>query len=246
MFGSQPAYPEKLLHKKESLQNQLINIRVELSQATTVGNHGNQSGSTPARRASPPRRCSPNPSSPQRARAGCSWGGTQTQTGALPCKETAGKPGCSPTVSMELANFPPTVPAPGRREIKATCFPGCSVFSPGEPGPWQQCCCLVILVGPRQTLPADGWVIARRAAANAPESMAQRGEQTSRGTPLPSVSFPFTLRFPWPDLGEQEGEGAMFPAPACPHVWRGCYFLLLRVSAGWAVAPLIRLALGCH
>lgn len=43
MFGSQPAYPEKLLHKKESLQNQLINIRVELSQATTVGNHGNQS-----------------------------------------------------------------------------------------------------------------------------------------------------------------------------------------------------------
>lgn len=54
MFGSQPAYPEKLLHKKESLQNQLINIRVELSQATTVGNHGNQSGSAPARRAPPP------------------------------------------------------------------------------------------------------------------------------------------------------------------------------------------------
>ncbi|XP_017380880.1 pleckstrin homology domain-containing family A member 6 isoform X11 [Cebus imitator] len=36
MFGSQPAYPEKLMHKKESLQNQLINIRVELSQATTA------------------------------------------------------------------------------------------------------------------------------------------------------------------------------------------------------------------
>ncbi|XP_078248037.1 pleckstrin homology domain-containing family A member 6 isoform X7 [Pogona vitticeps] len=36
MFGSQPAYPEKLLHKKESLQNQLINIRVELSQASTA------------------------------------------------------------------------------------------------------------------------------------------------------------------------------------------------------------------
>ncbi|XP_031238567.1 pleckstrin homology domain-containing family A member 6 isoform X17 [Mastomys coucha] len=36
MFGSQPAYPEKLLHKKESLQNQLISIRVELSQATTA------------------------------------------------------------------------------------------------------------------------------------------------------------------------------------------------------------------
>lgn len=36
MFGSQPAYPEKLLHKKESLQNQLVNTRVELSQATTV------------------------------------------------------------------------------------------------------------------------------------------------------------------------------------------------------------------
>lgn len=40
MFGSQPAYPEKLLHKKESLQNQLINIRVELSQATTVTGGG--------------------------------------------------------------------------------------------------------------------------------------------------------------------------------------------------------------
>uniref|UniRef100_A0A8C6VCB7 Pleckstrin homology domain containing A6 n=1 Tax=Naja naja TaxID=35670 RepID=A0A8C6VCB7_NAJNA len=36
MFGGQPAYPEKLLHKKESLQNQLINIRVELSQASTA------------------------------------------------------------------------------------------------------------------------------------------------------------------------------------------------------------------
>ncbi|XP_032734252.1 pleckstrin homology domain-containing family A member 6 isoform X5 [Lontra canadensis] len=36
MFGNQPAYPERLLHKKESLQNQLINIRVELSQATTA------------------------------------------------------------------------------------------------------------------------------------------------------------------------------------------------------------------
>ncbi|XP_030158197.1 pleckstrin homology domain-containing family A member 6 isoform X4 [Lynx canadensis] len=36
MFGNQPAYPEKLLRKKESLQNQLINIRVELSQATTA------------------------------------------------------------------------------------------------------------------------------------------------------------------------------------------------------------------
>ncbi|XP_074078539.1 pleckstrin homology domain-containing family A member 6 isoform X3 [Macrotis lagotis] len=36
MFGNQSSYPEKLLHKKESLQNQLINIRVELSQATTA------------------------------------------------------------------------------------------------------------------------------------------------------------------------------------------------------------------
>lgn len=36
MFGSQTAFPDKLLHRKESLQNQLISIRVELSQATTV------------------------------------------------------------------------------------------------------------------------------------------------------------------------------------------------------------------
>ncbi|XP_029429748.1 LOW QUALITY PROTEIN: pleckstrin homology domain-containing family A member 6 [Rhinatrema bivittatum] len=36
MFGSQPAYPEKLRHKKEALQKQLVNIRVELSQASTA------------------------------------------------------------------------------------------------------------------------------------------------------------------------------------------------------------------
>ncbi|XP_018432324.1 PREDICTED: pleckstrin homology domain-containing family A member 6 isoform X2 [Nanorana parkeri] len=38
MFGSQTAFPDKLLHRKESLQNQLISIRVELSQATTALN----------------------------------------------------------------------------------------------------------------------------------------------------------------------------------------------------------------
>ncbi|XP_043932918.1 pleckstrin homology domain-containing family A member 6 isoform X14 [Protopterus annectens] len=36
LFGNQPVFPEKLLHKKESLQNQLINIRGELSQASTA------------------------------------------------------------------------------------------------------------------------------------------------------------------------------------------------------------------
>ncbi|XP_040279928.1 pleckstrin homology domain-containing family A member 6 isoform X2 [Bufo bufo] len=39
MFGNQTAFPEKLLHRKESLQNQLISIRVELSQATTALNN---------------------------------------------------------------------------------------------------------------------------------------------------------------------------------------------------------------
>ncbi|XP_069801914.1 pleckstrin homology domain-containing family A member 6 isoform X10 [Dendropsophus ebraccatus] len=39
MFGSQTTFPEKLLHRKESLQNQLISIRVELSQATTALNN---------------------------------------------------------------------------------------------------------------------------------------------------------------------------------------------------------------
>ena len=52
MFGNQPAYPEKLLRKKESLQNQLINIRVELSQATTV---------PPRPRGHPDRRAAPPP-----------------------------------------------------------------------------------------------------------------------------------------------------------------------------------------
>uniref|UniRef100_A0A8B9I760 Pleckstrin homology domain containing A6 n=1 Tax=Anser brachyrhynchus TaxID=132585 RepID=A0A8B9I760_9AVES len=78
MFGSQPAYPEKLLHKKESLQNQLINIRVELSQASTVG--GSPSTTLPvpvpapfpvpipihpsrsSRQSSVPHGCCPNPS----------------------------------------------------------------------------------------------------------------------------------------------------------------------------------------
>lgn len=78
MFGSQPAYPEKLLHKKESLQNQLINIRVELSQASTVG--GSPSTTLPvpvpapfpvpipihpsrsSRQSSVPHDCCPNPS----------------------------------------------------------------------------------------------------------------------------------------------------------------------------------------
>lgn len=39
MFGNQTAFPEKLMHRKESLQNQLISIRVELSQATTALNN---------------------------------------------------------------------------------------------------------------------------------------------------------------------------------------------------------------
>ncbi|KAG8589436.1 hypothetical protein GDO81_006384 [Engystomops pustulosus] len=39
MFGNQTTFPEKLLHRKESLQNQLISIRVELSQATTALNN---------------------------------------------------------------------------------------------------------------------------------------------------------------------------------------------------------------
>ncbi|XP_075709856.1 pleckstrin homology domain-containing family A member 6 isoform X9 [Rhinoderma darwinii] len=39
MFGNQTAFPDKLLHRKESLQNQLISIRVELSQATTALNN---------------------------------------------------------------------------------------------------------------------------------------------------------------------------------------------------------------
>ncbi|XP_018104775.1 pleckstrin homology domain-containing family A member 6 isoform X8 [Xenopus laevis] len=39
MFGNQTAFTENLLHRKESLQNQLISIRVELSQATTALNN---------------------------------------------------------------------------------------------------------------------------------------------------------------------------------------------------------------
>ncbi|KAG8451022.1 hypothetical protein GDO86_003342 [Hymenochirus boettgeri] len=39
MFNNQTTFPEKLLHRKDSLQNQLISIRVELSQATTALNN---------------------------------------------------------------------------------------------------------------------------------------------------------------------------------------------------------------
>lgn len=70
MFGSQPAYPEKLLHKKEALQNQLINIRVELSQATTVTRERGLCPAPTARRATSPTWCSLAPGSPLRVRAG--------------------------------------------------------------------------------------------------------------------------------------------------------------------------------
>lgn len=77
MFGNQPAYPEKLLHKKESLQNQLINIRVELSQATTVGNW-EQALCTPSPRSrrTPPSPCqisevTPGQNHPSRAASFC-------------------------------------------------------------------------------------------------------------------------------------------------------------------------------
>lgn len=82
MFGSQPAYPEKLLHKKESLQNQLINIRVELSQATTVTLR-----SHPLRRATPPSQGFPSPALPE----GTSKlsGGLWAKPLKLPCKMAA-------------------------------------------------------------------------------------------------------------------------------------------------------------
>lgn len=73
MFGNQPAYPEKLLHKKESLQNQLINIRVELSQASTVSSALGPRSQHRFRRATPPGLCSLVSDSLRRARAGWSW-----------------------------------------------------------------------------------------------------------------------------------------------------------------------------
>lgn len=241
MFGSQPAYPEKLLHKKESLQNQLINIRVELSQATTVTRAGlHLSGEPPLPRGAP--RISVLP---REARAGCSWGRTQRPELCLAKRQPvsqAARPHSPwnwrpfqqlylPQIGMKLR---PLVSLAALSSALENPDPGNNVaaWSPS----WAQ--------GRPSQLTA--WVIARRAAAKAPREVAQRGEQTSRDTPLPFVSFPFFLRFPWPDLGEQEGEGAMLPAAACPHVWRGCCFLLLWFVAGWAVAPLIRLALVCH
>lgn len=92
MFGSQPAYPEKLLHKKESLQNQLINIRVELSQATTVtGGEGVACGCWPALRVAL------TWISPKTAEAGCCKGtptaeGMRRQQVCLPVHSKAPPP----------------------------------------------------------------------------------------------------------------------------------------------------------
>lgn len=178
MFGSQPAYPEKLLHKKESLQNQLINIRVELSQATTVGNHGNQSLPGEPALPSPPRQGSPNPSSPQRARAGCSWGGTQTKTRALPCKETAGKSGCSPS----------SIHGTGELSTNYTCnrghlFPWLLCLLP-----WRTRTLAAILVGQGRPSQLTAWVIARRAAAR--EHGPERSANLQRHSPSLCL-FPF-------------------------------------------------------
>lgn len=79
MFGSQPAYPEKLLHKKESLQNQLINIRVELSQATTVMGGGRRGCGC-----WPPLRAALTWISPKASEAGCCKG-TPTAEGMRVC-----------------------------------------------------------------------------------------------------------------------------------------------------------------
>lgn len=93
MFGSQPAYPEKLLHKKESLQNQLINIRVELSQATTVSVWGGGRGCG----CWPPLLSALTWISPKTAEAGCCKGtptaeGTRRQQVCLPVHSKAPLP----------------------------------------------------------------------------------------------------------------------------------------------------------
>lgn len=132
MFGNQPAYPEKLLRKKESLQNQLINIRVELSQATTVPPP--RPRGHPDRRAALPRLCPLAPDSPLRAgAAGGSWPeGAQTRDLSTALHAAVRMP-ASLIRSLCRGNwliFSHTAPAPGfdqdRVKSRATRFLGCS------------------------------------------------------------------------------------------------------------------------
>lgn len=106
MFGSQPAYPEKLLHKKESLQNQLINIRVELSQASTVTGCPSAAGLSP-----PPAETSFLPSCKKKKKKqgkGNSLGWLESQTSQSP---SLGTRQINPH-GAELAHVPGAVSAP--------------------------------------------------------------------------------------------------------------------------------------
>ena len=142
MFGSQPAYPEKLLHKKESLQNQLINIRVELSQATTVILCSSLLREPPLPAWAPLVPTLPEGKSKLSGRDVNKALNAALQNGSKPPHPIESPPG-------SLASFPRATSAPGfvhdKVKLRATYFLGCfnsfaaHPFSPlsGEPRHWQ-------------------------------------------------------------------------------------------------------------
>uniref|UniRef100_A0A4W3J3I5 Pleckstrin homology domain containing A6 n=1 Tax=Callorhinchus milii TaxID=7868 RepID=A0A4W3J3I5_CALMI len=106
LFRSQPAYAEQLVQKKESLQNKLVNIRGELSQATTVR------GAAPASPLSSTSLTSP--SAPSHPVSG-SQSSAQPRTllfdrayGHLPPPLPHSLPaqGCAPPLSSALGRYP--------------------------------------------------------------------------------------------------------------------------------------------
>ena len=142
MFGSQPAYPEKLLHKKESLQNQLVNTGGAVS-----GNHGNPvllpcAGEPPLPAWAPLVPALPEGKSKLSGR-----GINKALNAALQNGSKLPHPIESPPGS--LASFPRATSVPGvvhdKVKLRATYFLGCfnsfaaHPFSPlsGEPGHWQ-------------------------------------------------------------------------------------------------------------
>lgn len=240
MFGSQPAYPEKLLHKKESLQNQLINIRVELSQATTVTPR-----SYPLRRATPPSLGFPSPRSP-RGHKQAVWGAVgealkaALQNGSKPPHPVKSPPG-------SLASFPQATSAPGfvRDKVKsrATYFLGCfnscaahpfSLLS-GEPGRWQHATLVTSWWAPGGPSNADS-------SSKSPGKLKPGGRKVSSlqrvdasSSPLVSVTQP----------GENTRGVGVRSAPFSPS-GEDPVFSLFGRAAGWAVAPPLRPRFGCH
>lgn len=193
MFGSQPAYPEKLLHKKESLQNQLINIRVELSQASTVT--GSACMLSLAAGLSPPPTVIPFLPSCNKSKKGKPLGWLETQASQSP---SLGAKQINPC-GAELAHVPGAVSAPASVSGCPTLLcPVCrwhQALPRAQPG-WG----MAGLVPPHcHPLSSSGWVVLGAASSCFPgcscggQGFSQPGEKPAKDPLTPHLSPPQAL-----------------------------------------------------